>query len=412
MLEKLSGLKEKKIAVLGDFLLDTYTKGSVKRISPEAPVCVLKVKKQEHLPGGAGNVALNCKALGSSVTVIGRVGDDFASNYLKNSLENMGINTDGLLNEEGYQIPVKNRFMAEYQQLLRVDFEDDQPITNHTEEKIVRFLEVYGTDFDLFVVSDYNKGFLTRSLLKAIFSFARRYKIPVFVDPKGSDFSKYQGATLIKPNLQEAYLASGLDDKSSLEEVAIKLSNISLVENLLITRSEKGMSLFKKEQRQDFRACAKEVIDVTGAGDTVLATLAVAYASGLDIETSIELSNIAASCAIEKMGCVQVGKKELLKAMAKGQNLLKNLMGYSDDFISMWLEGEKILIYPLDAELVNLAFFNELFDCKKKNPEALLAVMVNEDCSESLLNTLEQIAAIDLIISESKQELLKDLALV
>jgi D-glycero-beta-D-manno-heptose-7-phosphate kinase len=172
MIESLTDFKKKKICVIGDFMLDSYTKGSVKRISPEAPVCVLKVKKQERQPGGAGNVALNCKALGAEVYAVGRIGDDFASLYLKQDLDKAGIDTKGLIEEEEFETPLKNRFMAEYQQLLRVDFEKDQPLKENTFEGVIKFLHSNIDFFDLILISDYNKGFLSKPLLKAIIELA------------------------------------------------------------------------------------------------------------------------------------------------------------------------------------------------------------------------------------------------
>lgn len=311
MLESLACFQKKNICVIGDFMLDSYTKGTVKRISPEAPVCVLKVKKQERLPGGAGNVALNCVTLGASVFACGRLGDDFASNYLQEALNQACIDTSCMVYEEGFETPVKNRFMAEYQQLLRVDFETEEPLSMAVHHEILQRLSTKISEFDLIVISDYNKGFFTKQLLKEIISLAKAHDIPVFVDPKGHDFTKYYGATLIKPNLTEAYLASSMDDKASLDEVAKKLIEEAACEYLLITRSEKGMSLFSKDKRKDFDAIAKEVIDVTGAGDTVLATLATTYASGIDLDLCVKFANMAASCAIEKLGCVHVDKKRI-----------------------------------------------------------------------------------------------------
>lgn len=309
MIESLIELQKKKVCVIGDFMLDSYTKGVVKRISPEAPVCVLKVTKQEKLPGGAGNVALNLTALGADVVACGRIGDDFASQYLKLELEKEGISVEGLIHEDEYETPLKNRYMASYQQLLRVDFEKDQPLVSSTHQKILAYLKEQMPFLDLLLISDYNKGLLSKALLKDVIFLAKSFQVPVFVDPKGHDFTKYQGATLIKPNLSEAYLASGYDEKATLDDVAIKLIEQSKCQHLLITRSEKGMSLFSNNKREDIAACAKEVIDVTGAGDTVIATLAVTFASGLDLATCVKWANMAASCAIEKLGCVHVGKK-------------------------------------------------------------------------------------------------------
>lgn len=401
MIDSLVCLKKNKIAVIGDFMLDSYTKGSVKRISPEAPVCVLKVKKQERLPGGAGNVALNCHALGSQVYAIGRIGDDFASSYLKSDLERLGIVTEGLIFEQEFETPLKNRFMAEHQQLLRVDFEKDQPLLPQTQQAVIEYLAAHMPLFDLVLISDYNKGFLTRELLGAVIELAKAHDVPIFVDPKGCDFTKYLGVTLIKPNLHEAYLASNLDEKATLDDVARVLIEKSGVESLLITRSEQGMSLFSQGQRVDFKACAKEVIDVTGAGDTVLATLAVTYASGIELSTCIEWANIAASCAIEKLGCVHVGIKELVTALSKNDIRFKYVLNLSFELFSLFLNHQKLLMIPVDDKGLNFLFLSELAQHKKQNPEHLLVAVVADDAKQEFISSLCELTLLDFVIPKS-----------
>jgi D-glycero-beta-D-manno-heptose-7-phosphate kinase len=408
MLESLAYFKKKKICVIGDFMLDSYTRGTVKRISPEAPVCVLKVKKQERLPGGAGNVALNCVALGASVFACGRLGDDFASNYLKEALNSAGIDTNCMIFEEGFETPLKNRFMAEYQQLLRVDFETEEPLSLASHELVLKKLRDSISDFDLILISDYNKGFLTRELLKQIIELANSFKIPVFVDPKGHDFTKYKGATLIKPNLSEAYLASGLDEKTSLDDVAFKLIKDSSCQHLLITRSEKGMSLFSQNGRKDFEAMAKEVIDVTGAGDTVLATLATSYASGIELDLCVKFANMAASCAIEKLGCVHVGKKELIKAITKQDTSSKYLPYISEDVIPLMFAGDKIKSYLINPDDLNFQLIREFSKLKNDNKDTLIAAIVADDCDFTIIKSLCDVTTIDLVVPESKRYLIKD----
>jgi D-beta-D-heptose 7-phosphate kinase/D-beta-D-heptose 1-phosphate adenosyltransferase len=405
MIESLAFFKNKNILVMGDFMLDSYTKGSVKRISPEAPVCILKVKKQERLPGGAGNVVLNCKALGSNVTALGRIGDDFASSYLKNDLEKAGVDTSGLIFEEGFETPLKNRFMAEYQQLLRVDFEKEQPLLEATYQHVMNFLKAHIGSFDLVVISDYNKGFLSKKLLQAVINLSIANNVPVFVDPKGHDFTKYEGATLIKPNLTEAYLASGFDDKVSLDEVGQKLLNVSKSQYILITRSEKGMSLFSNNLRQDYQARIKEVIDVTGAGDTVLATLAVTYASGLDLSSCIEWSNIAASCAIEKLGCCHVGKKQLIEAVCESDTKFKYLPNLIGDLVPIRVQGQKIKSFEISDKSLDFRLLSELSKYKSLNPTYTIAGIIPDDSEEDLIKSLCDLQSLDLIVPESlKQE--------
>lgn len=406
MLESLACFQKKNICVIGDFMLDTYTKGIVKRISPEAPVCVLKVKKQERLPGGAGNVALNCVALGAHVFVCGRLGDDMPSHYLKQALNQALIDTSCMVDEKGFETPLKNRFMAEYQQLLRVDFETEEPLSKEAHQEIIDKLKDKINLFDLILISDYNKGFLTKELLKEIITLAKLYDIPVFVDPKGHDFTKYKGATVVKPNLTEAYLAAGMDEKASLDEVAQKLMKEAACQYLLITRSEKGMSLFSKDHRKDFEAVAKEVIDVTGAGDTVLATLATTYASGLDLDLCVKFANIAASCAIEKIGCIHVNKKELMRAIIKQEARAKYLPYLSEDIVPMMFEGDKIKAYFVNHELLDFKLICQVSKLKQNNKEVLIAAIVADDCDQDIINSLCDVQSIDLVIPLSKKYLI------
>ena len=302
-------LKPFRAMVLGDFLLDTYTTGIVRRISPEAPVPILEVKQEDARPGGAGNVALCLKALGAHVSCVGRVGPDLHGDKLKDLLS---MDHSLVLTEKGYITPVKNRLIANSQQLMRIDREKVTPLDPHLEAYIVQELEAKIAQMDVVAISDYGKGFLTKTLLESVISIAKEKKVPVIVDPKGIDFSKYRGATLIKPNLSEAYLAAKMDESTALTEVAKALFEDADPQHLLITRSEAGLSLFSKEGiQQNFPVISREVKDVTGAGDTVLSTICLGMANGLDLSSTLRLANIAAGIVIEKLGCCQVTIKEI-----------------------------------------------------------------------------------------------------
>ncbi|HEX2582878.1 MAG TPA: bifunctional ADP-heptose synthase, partial [Chlamydiales bacterium] len=258
-----SSIQPFKALVVGDFMLDTYTTGRVKRISPEAPVPVMEVLNQESRPGGAGNVVLNLIALGAEVFAVGRLGADSAGEELKKRLR--CANTAGLVLEPNYKTPVKNRFISDSQQLLRVDFETLSPLLPDCEEEVVAFVEKKLPFVHVMAISDYGKGFLTPRLLRRLIDLAKDQKIPILIDPKGIDFSKYRGATLLKPNLAEAYAAAKLPASASLDEVAQTLLVMTNVDLLLITRSEAGISLFERDgSRSDFPVHSKEVKDVTG----------------------------------------------------------------------------------------------------------------------------------------------------
>ena len=308
----LSHLQPFRVLVVGDFMLDRYTSGQVERISPEAPVPVLHVSEEHILPGGAGNVALNLASLGAQVQLLGRVGDDAPGAQLKKCLRELQINPDGLIVEPEYKTPIKNRLMAGGQQMLRIDFEQ----THDFPPKLLPPLHEHIDEVDLIAISDYNKGFLTPAMLEQIIQYGKQNNIPIIVDPKGIDFSKYRGATLIKPNKREAYLAAGCDCETSLETVADQLLTQTNANHILITRSGDGLSLFCSDRNHShFPVRTREINDVTGAGDTVLAMLAMGMANQLDMAHAAQLANVAASIAVEKLGCARLSLSDIAERL-------------------------------------------------------------------------------------------------
>ncbi|NGX28702.1 MAG: Bifunctional protein HldE, partial [Candidatus Anoxychlamydiales bacterium] len=311
-----SKLQNIKTLVIGDFMLDRYTYGNVNRISPEAPVSILKVRNEEMKLGGAGNVVLNLLSLGASVIAIGRIGDDNAGDTVIKLLNDHGCISNNLFIQKNYQTPVKNRLIAESQQVLRVDFEKEEPLSTILENKIIKKLPKLIKSVKVIAISDYAKGFLSDKLIRFVIDIARENKVCVIVDPKGLDFNKYKSANIIKPNLKEAYSAVNLSLDADLNIVAQKILDQTKIDNLLITRSSDGISLFSKDlKRQDFPVRSKEVKDVTGAGDTVLAMLCIALGNGLDLPVASQLANIAASIAIEHIGCAQITLADFAKRL-------------------------------------------------------------------------------------------------
>jgi len=313
---RLRNLGESKVLVIGDLMLDTYTIGKVRRISPEAPVAVLQVQKEEHRAGGAGNVMLNLISLGASVVAIGRVGQDETGTKLCRALEAEHIDVRGIVTHSGFVTPVKNRIIANNQQIVRVDHETALSIPELLEQQIVESLPELLQDVKIVAISDYGKGLLTKTLLAALIDQAKAYGIPVIADPKGNDFTKYMGVHVLKPNLQEAYAAANLPLDAPLEQVADKVLEQSQAEALMITRSEEGISLFYRDgQREDLPVSIREIRDVTGAGDTVLAMLAYAMANQLSLSDAAQLSNLAAGIAIEHFGCARVSLTEVARRL-------------------------------------------------------------------------------------------------
>jgi len=316
LLRSISQLSNAKVLVVGDFLLDSYTIGKTRRISPEAPVAVLEVEREEHLPGGAGNVVLNLLSLGATVVPLGRIGKDKAGELLSQIFKNEGISTESLVYQAGYPTPIKNRIIAENQQIVRIDHEQILALPELLEQEIIDRLPDLLADVKVIAISDYGKGFLSPTLLKAILKEAKQKAIPVITDPKGSDFSKYAHTTILKPNLKEAYAAADLPLSASLEEVAKRVLQSTHAEVLMITRSEKGISLFYPTgECEDFPVAVKEVKDVTGAGDTVLAVLSHGLASGISLSETVQLANIAAGMAIERVGCARISLSELAERL-------------------------------------------------------------------------------------------------
>lgn len=300
------------VLLIGDFMLDRYTTGKVRRISPEAPVPILHVQKEESRPGGAGNVALNIVSLGARARVVGRLGHDAAGEQLCDDLMREGIQVQGLMFQKGYTTPVKNRLIADAQQVLRVDFETLSPLPMESEARAIDCICSHMRSVAIVAISDYGKGFLSRSLLQATIAAARERNLPVIVDPKGDDFSKYAGATILKPNLAEAYAAAKALQETSLDVVAQNILRTTQVEMIMITKSEAGMSLHLRDgTRFDFPVRSREVKDVTGAGDTVLAMVSVALANGLPIRTAAQLGNLAAGIAVERIGCARISLAEI-----------------------------------------------------------------------------------------------------
>ncbi len=387
-----------KALVLGDFMLDTYTTGKVKRISPEAPVPVMEVLKQESRPGGAGNVALSLAALGAQVYAVGRIGSDLEGAELKRLLD--CADTQSLLVEKEYKTPVKNRLIADSQQLIRVDFETITPLCPQLEEKIIQDLHELTPKVQVVAVSDYGKGFLTNRLIQKAIEIANQHRIPIIVDPKGIDFAKYSGSTVLKPNLGEAYVAAKCAPSAGLDEVASRL--LSLTEVLLITRSEMGISVFHRDQeRFDFPVRSKEVKDVTGAGDTVLAMIALSLANGLDIQLAAGLANIAAGIVIERLGCAAVTLSELAQRLLEIDSDTKIFDESHTYALNQVLQGKKYSLLVLEkAQKMTSALFRTIRELSLK--EELIIYVRDTKPDDELIHLLSSLHEVDYIILQTE----------
>ena len=295
--------KKPNILVIGDLMIDHYLWGSCDRISPEAPVQVVNVKKESSVLGGAGNVINNLVTLGSVVDVISVIGNDSVANELKSLLEKIDVPTSNLVVENNRKTSKKSRLIASQQQVLRYDMESIDDINENSHKQIIQTLEKNIDKYSSIILSDYGKGVLTTNLTKEIIKIANKNSIKVLVDPKGKDYSKYKGSYTLTPNKKEAMEATNIDikDESSLIEALKSLKTQCELEVSLITLSEQGIAIFDDELTIK-PTVAREVYDVTGAGDTVIASIAFALGNDLDIKDAVYFANLAAGVVVGKIG--------------------------------------------------------------------------------------------------------------
>lgn len=312
-----SGFTERPILVVGDLILDRYLWGKVGRISPEAPVPVVHLERETQAAGGAANVARNLAQLGARVELVGVTGSDPGRDGLVAALQGDGVGTEGVIACVKRGTTVKTRVVGNHQQMLRIDDENAEPIGSDEQARIIDHVSERLGSAAALVLSDYAKGVLTDSLCRALIGLARSSGIPVLVDPKGRDFSRYASATLITPNRTELALATGVSavDTEALIAAAGKLRTELQLDYLVLTLSEAGMALIEAERTEIVPAVAREVFDVSGAGDTVIAVFAAALAAGLGHTDSVHLANLAAGVVVGKVGTAPVTRAELLAAI-------------------------------------------------------------------------------------------------
>jgi D-beta-D-heptose 7-phosphate kinase/D-beta-D-heptose 1-phosphate adenosyltransferase len=310
----LGSLKNRRILVVGDLMVDEYLWGDVNRISPEAPVQVVTVREETFTLGGAGNVVKNLVALGARVSVAGVVGGDHHGDLLLERFAGLKVDTQGIIREPGRPTTRKKRILAANQQMLRIDWETRTDITPESLELISRVLAAKIPESDLVLVSDYGKGLLAPGLIAHIAAAARRAGKPAIGDPKGLDYARYAGLTLLTPNQKEAGLAAGIEIRNpeTLETAAKRILDTTGLQKLLITCGKDGMVLFDPLKPSfRIRSEARQVFDVSGAGDTVVAVLGLAMAAGFPVEEAATLANTAAGIVVGKVGTAAVSAEEL-----------------------------------------------------------------------------------------------------
>lgn len=310
--------KGKKIAIIGDVMLDKYVYGTITRISPEAPVPVVDIDTTEYRLGGAANVANNIKALDAEPILIGVIGDDYDSGHYLDAMRSLKLSTVGIFQDKNRPTTAKTRVIAHSQHVIRVDSEIKENISPQMKKKILSFVKANLNDFAAVILQDYNKGVLTKEMITEIISMCKKAGKPVYVDPKFSNFFEYKDVTVFKPNRKEVGDALGmkLDDDEMVNLAGRKIIDRLNCEYVVLTRGEKGMMLFDKEKEKtvilNIPTKARKVADVSGAGDTVISTIAVMLAGGADIIESVMLANQAAGIVCEEVGIIPIYKKALI----------------------------------------------------------------------------------------------------
>jgi len=313
-------MKTRKIAVIGDLMVDKYIWGDVLRISPEAPVPVVEVTDESERLGGAANVGLNLVGLGGKSVLIGVCGDDSQAAQMKDIVTRNGMDAGGIVTDKTRRTTVKTRVIAQQQHVVRIDQEHRHHISKAVEKQILDYLTLHIDEIDGIILEDYNKGVLTLGLIKDVISLANQHRKLITVDPKKNHFFDYQNVTLFKPNLKET--SEGLNRKLHTDEEVIEAGTELLkklnAEYVLITRSEKGMSLFKKDgSHHHVPTQALHVADVSGAGDTVIATLTLALAAGASIEEASALANLAGGFVVGEVGILPAKPEQVLEFWRK-----------------------------------------------------------------------------------------------
>jgi rfaE bifunctional protein kinase chain/domain len=317
----LGEFRKKKILIIGDLILDRYIWGRVNRISPEAPVPIVEVTKEDFLLGGASNVANNVVALGGNPTIVGVIGNDRAGEVMMNLLAEKGILCQGIF-QCSRPTTVKTRVIAHNQQVVRFDKEDKNKIDGKVLRETLKYIRGAIPEHDAVIISDYKKGVVSSELIREVLKNSRSHHIFVSVDPKVGHFHLYKNVSLVTPNLTEASIASGIliEDEKSLINAGRKLLKKLSCDAVLITRGEQGMSLFEKDKVAHIPTVTRDVYDVTGAGDTVIAAFTIAHAAGATMEESAVIANHAAGIVVGRIGTAVATTDEIRKSFSINRN--------------------------------------------------------------------------------------------
>jgi D-glycero-beta-D-manno-heptose-7-phosphate kinase len=323
LLSLVGALQKKKVVVIGDVMLDVYIKGAVARISPEAPIPVVEIDEEDKkLPGGAANVAANITALGGRASIIGTTGRDRAGKELVQELKAQNVDTSGLLALSDRPTTEKTRVIANTQQVVRIDREVKSALSEKQQDQVIQKALIAIRDADGVIFEDYNKGLLTTKVIRKIIAVAKAKKKIIAVDPKFHNFFEFKGVTVMKPNMKEVTEALGPEAVGQdFEVIGTKVMKRLQCKSVVLTRSEHGMTIFEPgKSSQTIPTVAREVYDVSGAGDTVIATLTLALTAGATLLQAATLANYAAGIEVEKLGVATVSAEELTQRLLEEMN--------------------------------------------------------------------------------------------
>ena len=373
------------ILVVGDLMIDYYLWGDSSRVSPEAPVPVVDIQKETKVLGGAGNVVNNLIALGARVSVASVIGSDKVGDELLSMLKNLGVDNSLVVVENGRKTTQKGRVIASHQQVIRFDSETKEDISKDSEDILLNLISKSIEKFDAILISDYAKGVLTNRVLKEVIDFGKNASKKVLIDPKGKDYSKYRGTTLITPNKKEAIEATNIKivDEESLKRAGFWLKENLALEYAIITLSEDGIAIFDEEMTK-IPTVAKEVYDVTGAGDSVISTIGFILASGGDIKEACKIANASAAVVVGKLGSATATWDEIIEYE-------RSLHEDTTEFKILNIDSLKEKVKRLKEQNRKIVFTNGCFDIlhlghikylqKAKSFGDVLIVGVNSDSS-------------------------------
>lgn len=371
--------------VIGDFMLDRYLWGKTDRISPESPVPVVHVQSETETLGGAGNVVANICGLGLSAIPIGIIGKDGSGEKLKNRLSNLGCDTDGLLTTQNRPTIEKTRVIAQNQQVVRIDYEEKEILPKELVQQIKTKINKYLKEVSVIVISDYGKGICSEEIVQFIISKVDGTGKKVVVDPKGNNYSKYKGAYCITPNKKEAFEATGIEiaDTKTAGQSGKFISSEYDISNVLITRGKDGMTLIEPEDTTHLGTKAQDVFDVSGAGDTVISTLASSLAIGLDLRTAMNFANSAAGVVVSRVGTAPINLGELKNFIkSNGNSRAHNKIVDEDEMtrkVSSWkTQGYSIVFTNGCFDILHTGHIS-LFEQAKSYGDKLIVGLNSDD---------------------------------